>query len=94
MGVPVISLLGDRHAGRVGASILHHVGLPELMADNEDEYVERSCSLATDQQRLTRLRETLRQKMCDSSLMDIQQFTQSLENIYSDMWETWCNRNP
>jgi predicted O-linked N-acetylglucosamine transferase (SPINDLY family) len=90
MGVPVIGLLGDRHAGRVGASILHHVGLPELVAASEDDYVERACSLAADRQRLGMLRETLRPMMRASRLMDTGQFTQSLENAYREMWMDWC----
>jgi len=91
MGVPVISLLGDRHASRVGASILHHVGLPELLAASEGEYVEMACSLATDRQRLISIRAELRQKMRESVLMDTELFTQSLENAYRDMWKTWCD---
>jgi protein O-GlcNAc transferase len=94
MGVPVISLCGDRHAGRVGTSILQHVGLPELVAKNEDDYVELACSLAADRPRLILLREQLRQKMLGSTLMNTEQFTQSLENAYREMWKTWCRHNP
>jgi len=93
MGVPVISLRGDRHAGRVGASIMHFVGLPELVADSEDDYVERACSLAADRQRLVALRETLRPMMRASRLMDTERFTQSLENAYREMWKTWCGNH-
>ena len=91
MGVPVICLRGDRHAGRVGASIMHQVDLPELVADSEDDYVDRACSLAADGQRLAVLRETLRPKMRASSLMDTEQFARSLEKAYRDLWETWCS---
>jgi len=46
MGVPVIILAGDRHAGRVGASILTHVGLSELIAGDMDGYVNTAVQLA------------------------------------------------
>ena len=76
---------------RVGASILEHVGLPELLADSEDDYVERACTLAADRQRLVMLREKLRPKMLDSVLMDTNRFTQSLETAYRGMWRNWCD---
>ncbi len=91
MGVPVICLCGDRHAGRVGASIMYQVNLPELVADSEDDYFDLACSLAADRQRLAVLRETLRAKMRASRLMDTEQFSRSLEKAYRDMWETWCS---
>jgi protein O-GlcNAc transferase len=93
MGVPVICLRGDRHAGRVGASIMHQVDLPELVADSEDDYVDRACSLAADGERLVMLRDTLRPKMRASGLMNTEQFSRSLEKAYRIMWETWCDGN-
>ncbi len=93
MGVPVISLLGNRHAGRVSASIMHHLGLPEWVADNEDEYIEMARSLADDRQQLISLREKLRPMMLKSALMDTEGFTQSLENTYREIWQTWCNKD-
>jgi protein O-GlcNAc transferase len=48
MGVPVVSLAGERHAGRVGKSLLGQVGLPELVAENVPEYVRVAFELATD----------------------------------------------
>jgi len=92
MGVPVISLRGDRHCARVGASILHHAGLPDFLAENEDGYVDIACALATDKQRLVNLRATLREKMRASALMNTEQFTRSLENAYQNMWTAWCNQ--
>jgi len=91
MGVPVISLVGDRHASRVGASILHHVGIPELATDTVDEYIGLARSLATDKQRLVRMREALRPKMLESGIMDPQRFARSLEDAYRAMWKTWCD---
>jgi predicted O-linked N-acetylglucosamine transferase (SPINDLY family) len=91
MGVPVIVLHGDRHAGRVGASIMQHVGLPELVAQDRDAYVALARSLAGDAARLTALRDSLRQKMRRSPLMDLPLFTETLEDAYRDMWIKWCD---
>ena len=90
MGVPVITLCGDRHAARVGASIMHQVGLLELIAHTEQEYTDLAVSLAQDHQRLYDLRRNLRQRMQDSPLMDKTLFAGSVENAYLQMWRKWC----
>ncbi len=92
MGVPVVCLRGDRHAARVGASILHHAGLPELIAGSTEDYLRLAQSLAGDTQRLVTLRETLRERMRASPLMDLRQFADTLEAAYRDMWKAWCER--
>lgn len=91
MGVPVISLHGDRHAGRVGASILHRLGLEELVGDTTDDYVDIATRLASDVQRLRSLREELRDRLRQSTLMDVRKFTAVLESSYRKMWEAWCD---
>ena len=60
MGVPVVTLRGNRHAGRVGASLLTHVGLRDLIADSVDNYVETAVALGSDPARLSELRRSLR----------------------------------
>jgi protein O-GlcNAc transferase len=90
MGVPVVTMSGDRHAARVGASIMHHVGLEELVASELNEYIAMAVSLAEDRQRLRALRENLRQKMLESQLMNRDLFTATLEEAYRSMWRKWC----
>jgi len=90
MGVPVVTLLGDRHCGRVGASIMHHVDLPELVGDTIENYVKLAIALANDQDRLDTMRGGLRQHMHDSEIMNKQIFTRSLEKAYRQMWIKWC----
>jgi len=60
MGVPVITLRGHRHAGRLGASLLTQVGLTDLIADSIEEYVEIAVALAGNSGRLDDLRHALR----------------------------------
>jgi len=92
MGVPVITWCGNRHAGRVGASILHHLGQPELVAGGEDEYVDLAINLAGDTARLATLRTALRPQLRRSTLMNERLFTKSLEHAYRNMWVAWCNK--
>lgn len=92
MGVPVITLAGDRHAARVGVSLLTNIGVPELIADSIEEYIEKACALASDNGRLCRYKDNLRQMMRNSPLMDAKQFTMDLEAEYRKMWIEWCRK--
>jgi predicted O-linked N-acetylglucosamine transferase (SPINDLY family) len=88
MGVPVVALVGDRHAGRVGASILHRIGLAELTATSVGEYIGLAEALARNSHRLQEMRSGLRSRMRSSELMDSRGFTEYLENIYRWMWQS------
>ncbi|MEZ6062819.1 MAG: tetratricopeptide repeat protein [Planctomycetaceae bacterium] len=63
MGVPIPTIAGDRGACRATASMMHHCGLPELVAESADDYVRLVTELARDHERLTNLRRGIRPKM-------------------------------
>lgn len=90
MGVPVITLLGDRTAGRYAASLLDAVGLGDLIARSPEEYAAIAARLAADRDRLRSLRFTLRERMRASPLGDEPGFTRAMEDAYRDMWGRWC----
>ena len=91
MGVPVIVLAGDRHSGRVGASILANAGLEELVARNTEDYVGIAARLAADGDKLAVLRRTMRQRIAASPLRDQAGFIRELEGAYRHMWKSWCD---
>jgi predicted O-linked N-acetylglucosamine transferase (SPINDLY family) len=70
MGVPLVTLLGDRHAARVGASLLTAIGHPEWIARSPADYVRIAAGLAADQERRRSLRTGLRAELLGSPLMD------------------------
>lgn len=76
MGVPVVSLLGDRHASRVGASMLTAIGAPELIAEDALSYLDQAVALAKDPPRLESYRRGLRQQVRQSALCDGKAFTE------------------
>ncbi len=82
MGVPVVTLLGDRMAGRWSASMLRAIGLDELIAADETRYLEIASELAQDPPRLDRLRADLRPRLKASSLMDGAARARQLERVY------------
>ena len=82
MGVPVVTLRTDRHAGRTVASILHQVGLPHLVAESTQEYQEIILRLVDDLDALDDLRRSLRDTMQKSLLCDGDRFTRNLESVF------------
>lgn len=86
MGVPVVTFSGDRHAGRVGASLLHAVGLDELVAPSLDGFIDRACALAGEPARLGTLHRTLRGRMQASPLCDGPDLARAIETAYREMW--------
>lgn len=90
MGVPVVTLAGRTAVGRGGVSVLHDVGLPELIAETPQEYVQIATNLAGDLPRLAELRRTLRLQMQASPLMDAPRFARDIEAAYRQMWRKWC----
>ncbi|MGD0390242.1 MAG: hypothetical protein ABSC42_14950, partial [Tepidisphaeraceae bacterium] len=92
MGVPVVTLAGRTAVGRGGVSILANVGLPELIAQTPQQYVQIATDLAGDLPRLAELRRTLRARMQASPLMDAPRFARNIEAAYREMWTTWCGQ--
>ena len=90
MGVPVLTLTGDRHASRVTTSQLSSLGLDMLIAADRDQYVNTAVRLASDTALLNSIREGLRERLQESALMDYQGFTRQLEEKYRDTWRSWC----
>jgi protein O-GlcNAc transferase len=90
MGVAVVTLRGERHAGRVGASLLSQIGLTDLIANSVEEYVEIALSLAGNPGRLDDLRRSLRPRLLASPLCDGHAFARKIEAAYRNMWQQWC----
>lgn len=90
MGVPVVTLLGSHHVARVTASLLHRIGLDDLVAHSPDAYLDIAAGLAADLDRLETLRQTLRTRMKASPLCDPYRFASQVEAAYRRMWQDWA----
>lgn len=85
MGVPVLTLEGDRRASRMGAAILREIGLDDFVARDADEFVARAVALDRDRDRLASLRGTLRQRLSASALADGVGLARALEDAFTAM---------
>jgi predicted O-linked N-acetylglucosamine transferase (SPINDLY family) len=84
-GLPVLTRVGQTFAGRMAASLLHAAGLPELVTDSADQYVELALALAGDSGRLSALRARLATNRDTCLLFDSRQFTKTLETAFLTM---------
>jgi protein O-GlcNAc transferase len=83
MGVPVVTFTGRSHAGRVGASLLTHAGLPQYVAADVGDYVRLAVELASDVDGLVRERFRLRDRFAASSVCDGPRLAKHLEAVFA-----------
>ncbi len=86
VGVPVVTLRGATFAQRVAASLLHTVGLDELVCADADAYTALAIDLASDATRRAALRERLLAQRRDGVLFDGAAFARDIEALYLRMW--------
>src|SRR5207237_5489003 len=86
-GLPLLTVLGSTFAGRVAASLLHAIGIPELVTRSLDEYRELALRLARDPVALRALKDKLAQNRQTYPLFDTPTCTRNLETAFSTMWE-------
>lgn len=90
MGVPVVTLMGDRPAARVGGSLLNAVGLSDLAVDSLDEFVRVGSMLAADRDRLVKLRTEL-PGLVRERLGNDAEFGARFERGIREAWQVWCS---
>jgi predicted O-linked N-acetylglucosamine transferase (SPINDLY family) len=90
MGVPVVTLTGDRFVSHVGESLLHAAGLEDLVTHSQPRYVARGVELAGDLPALARLREKLRPQVLASPMCDGSRYARAFENLVRELWRRWC----
>jgi protein O-GlcNAc transferase len=86
-GLPVLSCLGSAFVGRVAASLLHAIGVPELIVNNLEEYEALALKLATEPQLLQSIRDKLARNRSTFPLFDADRFRRDIEAAYARMWE-------
>jgi predicted O-linked N-acetylglucosamine transferase (SPINDLY family) len=90
LGVPVVTRAGEMGFARSGASILGNAGLPELVAESDEQYLDIAAALAADRPRLRALQRGLRDRLRASPLLDAAGCMRDLEAAYRDVWRRAC----
>lgn len=90
MGVPLITLRGDRMIARQGESILQNLGLQDWIAEDGNAYVELAAIKGADVVVLAQLRAGLRIRLLASPLCDAERFARNLEHALWTMWGKYC----
>jgi protein O-GlcNAc transferase len=94
MGVPVVSLAGQSHAGRVGASILTAAGIQDrCLAQSLDDYVCKAVALIGDRTQLADWRAQLRRSLATTTLMEPRRFAREMEGVLRTCWKDLCSRS-
>ena len=94
MGVPVVSQIGDRHAARVGLSLLSALSLPHLAVDSPEAFAAAAAALASDPASLTVLRASLRQRLLASPLCDAEAFSKRFGDAVLKCVDAAAHSNP
>lgn len=93
-GVPVITCPGDAFAARMAGSLLHAVGMPELVTSSLDEYKALAIRLGNDADLLAATKRKLAQNRLTYPLFDTDRFRRNLEAAYEVMWRRYQNGEP
>jgi protein O-GlcNAc transferase len=88
-GLPLVTRLGESFAGRVAASLLNAIGLPELVTYSIEDYEALALRLAKDSSLLEEYRNRLAANRLAHPLFDTDRFRRHIEAAYTTMWETW-----
>ena len=93
-GLPLLTLRGTSFPGRVAASLLGAVGMPELVTQTMAEYEEKAVNLARDREALKTIRDRLARNRLNTPLFDTDMFRRHLEQAYITMWQKWKSGTP
>jgi protein O-GlcNAc transferase len=88
-GLPVLTRLGGSFSGRVAASLLNAIGLPELVTHSIEDYEALALRLAKDPSLLRQYRQRLAENRLTHPLFDTKRFRRHIEAAYLQMWEIW-----
>jgi predicted O-linked N-acetylglucosamine transferase (SPINDLY family) len=72
---------------------MHNLDMPELIANDVDQYIQNAVNWAGDLNRLRQLRMGMRDRMAKSPLMDSKQFAHDVELVFRQMWRNWCENH-
>ncbi len=88
-GLPIITKIGNSFSGRVAASMLNAIGLPELITKTENEYEELALYLSKNKNHLKKIKNKLKKNRFESSLFDTKSYVKNIENAYIKIYNRY-----
>ena len=92
VGLPVLTQAGHSFAGRMGASLLNAVHLPQLITNSREDYIQMAIELGNDTDRLLEIKQTLAKELKKCPLFNSAQFTKNIESAFLTVYETYQNQ--
>lgn len=89
VGLPILTLIGKSFQGRVTASLLTAVGVPELITKNSKEYEDLAVELATHKNKIKQIRDKLNNNISIKPLFNTKLYAKNLEKAYKKMYENY-----
>ena len=87
MGVPMLTYIGSSYQARMGASILNSINLPELITNSLEEYESLAIELASNPDKLKKIKDKLQSNLTTAPLFNTPLFTKNIESAYTEMYE-------
>ncbi|MBF0450142.1 MAG: tetratricopeptide repeat protein [Candidatus Magnetomorum sp.] len=91
MGIPILTLEGNRHASRIGQCLMKALGLPEWIAMDHQSFIEKAYDFSQKIKELDKIRVNLRNRVLQSMISHKKTYAQSLENTFRKIWSQWCH---
>jgi len=92
MGIPILTLAGNRHASRIGQRLMHAINLPDWIARDHEDFVKKAVQFAKDRKGLDSLRRNMRTRINESGISNKKQYVHSLEKVLRQLWMKWCEK--
>ena len=86
MGVPVITLRGNRHLFHFGESINSNLNMKDWIADNEHDYLKKAIEFSSDVNKISKIRINLRKEIISSPVFNSRIFSKNFDKL---LWDTW-----
>jgi len=93
-GLPVLTCIGKTFPGRVAASLLKAIGLPELITNSKEEYIEQAIMLANSPEELAKIKNKLAENRLKTPLFNSTLFTKQIETGYQTAYDRYHDSLP
>tara|TARA_B110000438_G_scaffold303531_1_gene365443 strand:+ start:943 stop:2925 length:1983 start_codon:yes stop_codon:yes gene_type:complete len=93
MGVPVLTLKGNRYLFHFGESINFNLGMSEWVADNKEEYISKAIKFSSNLDELSKIRITLKEKALQSPVFNAPRFANNFSDLLWKMWDEFIRKS-